>query len=790
MPESIRILVLEDDPDMRRQLQAVLEDEGYDVAAAGNGTEALAHVRKKPFDLVVADIRMEGMSGLDVIEQVQSESPAVRSLVITGYASEEDSIRAIQLGVGDYIRKPFRLADFLASVARRVAERRQEIERIEKEQGVRRMALGALRALVGAQPFERPLRAGELASQLASELGESPETCEELELVALIETLRARGLGAMVEWAAANPRVARIADSVNEPWNKVNLETRIVAVAVAAAALEREAEEEPASLAVELSRQKPGQFDPGVLEGLDRLRSGAPAGITGMEARHRRGLLTFGQALEQAGDVPGARAAYEILVEQPSREAVAAWLGLGRTAPSAEARPPLQKGVELARSLGPATAGSACLEAGLILLEIKDPAHIGLFEEAVRALGEMGFAAGEAQARLALARAQNKTSDEDLSAPLQILLRAEHQREYAACSRWLLPFLLERQASSASPLVERALARMITDFPGELARQIDRLSSPARVLLAQMAQQLGGDGAELLLGKLKADPAAAAVAATATPAAQPAQPRMPSVRILSLGAFEVYRGEERVDEADWKTKKVKYLFAYLCAHKERFVSEDVLIEEFWPDDFERGRRSLYSATSSLRRCLRPSYWQGELDTILRREGRLQLNPDLPTWHDLDELEDCLAQVHRASGTDQEAALDKARRVAQLYRGPYLDGCYMDWALTIRTRLESQVSALLFQLARHCYTARRFSEALEYVHRALEVDPCHQEGHLLAMHCFLTANRPEEAVRQFERAQRILRTELAMEPSIELLEAHQRALLSLSSSSGPQWAYPK
>ena len=73
---------------------------------------------------------------------------------------------------------------------------------------------------------------------------------------------------------------------------------------------------------------------------------------------------------------------------------------------------------------------------------------------------------------------------------------------------------------------------------------------------------------------------------------------------------------------------------------------------------------------------------------------------------------------------------------------------------------------------------RHGEAIETALRALEVDSCCQEAYRLLMRSYLETSRPEEAVRSFQQARSVLNTELRMEPSIELMELHQRALLSL------------
>ncbi|MEW6283259.1 MAG: BTAD domain-containing putative transcriptional regulator, partial [Candidatus Eremiobacterota bacterium] len=245
------------------------------------------------------------------------------------------------------------------------------------------------------------------------------------------------------------------------------------------------------------------------------------------------------------------------------------------------------------------------------------------------------------------------------------------------------------------------------------------------------------------------------------------------VKVYSLGPFEVYAGARPVDEQAWKTRKVRYLFAFLLAHGERPVSEDLIIEEFWPGESDRGRKNLYGATSTLRKVLAGD---SAVDPVLRMHGRLQINPVYPVWHDMVEFEAAIQASKQPA--DRCRALN---RCVRLYRGPYLDGCYMDWAIPLRTRIERQVEGALFELARHAVQEDRTPEACEHASRILEIDPCNQAAHLILMQAHLRSGRPEAAVRQFEQCRQVLRQELRMEPTIELLEAYHRARLSLSEA---------
>ena len=107
MPDDVDILVLEDDVELLHTLSEVLTDLGHRVEATTDSQRALELSLEKDFQVVVTDIRMAGMDGLQALERVQELLPEVRSLVITGFSSEVDTLRALRLGVSEYLLKPF-----------------------------------------------------------------------------------------------------------------------------------------------------------------------------------------------------------------------------------------------------------------------------------------------------------------------------------------------------------------------------------------------------------------------------------------------------------------------------------------------------------------------------------------------------------------------------------------------------------------------------------------------------------------------------------------------------------
>jgi two-component system response regulator PilR (NtrC family) len=105
--ESARILVVDDERSMREMLAILLKREGHDVSVAENGRTAIDLLNQRPFDLVVSDARMPDLDGLEVLRHARSINPSVIAIMVTAYGSP-DLLRGVaQLGVNDYVEKPF-----------------------------------------------------------------------------------------------------------------------------------------------------------------------------------------------------------------------------------------------------------------------------------------------------------------------------------------------------------------------------------------------------------------------------------------------------------------------------------------------------------------------------------------------------------------------------------------------------------------------------------------------------------------------------------------------------------
>lgn len=110
------ILVAEDQTDIRELLVMNLRSAGYEVSAVGDGREALEHFKQRPSDLLILDLMMPRMDGLEVCKALRAQGSAAPILMLTAKTTELDRVLGLELGADDYLTKPFSLAELLARV--------------------------------------------------------------------------------------------------------------------------------------------------------------------------------------------------------------------------------------------------------------------------------------------------------------------------------------------------------------------------------------------------------------------------------------------------------------------------------------------------------------------------------------------------------------------------------------------------------------------------------------------------------------------------------------------------
>ena len=101
-----RILVVEDDAEMRSLLKDFFEEDGFEIDSVSNGSEAFRKIAREPFDLIITDIRMPGLTGLDILPGIRKLQPEAPIIVITAFGSEEVQQKAFERGATSYLEKP------------------------------------------------------------------------------------------------------------------------------------------------------------------------------------------------------------------------------------------------------------------------------------------------------------------------------------------------------------------------------------------------------------------------------------------------------------------------------------------------------------------------------------------------------------------------------------------------------------------------------------------------------------------------------------------------------------
>jgi two-component system, OmpR family, phosphate regulon sensor histidine kinase PhoR len=119
-----RILIIDDEEGLRDMLVFGLSDRGFDVATARNGEEGVALIKEMPADVVLCDIMMPGMSGIDVLTRIKQLRPETMVVMVTGYATLDTAVSAMKRGAFDYVSKPYGLDQVLVLIQRALAARK------------------------------------------------------------------------------------------------------------------------------------------------------------------------------------------------------------------------------------------------------------------------------------------------------------------------------------------------------------------------------------------------------------------------------------------------------------------------------------------------------------------------------------------------------------------------------------------------------------------------------------------------------------------------------------------
>ena len=146
--ENLKVLVVDDEELVRKSLLKILKRDGIIGDGAEDGLVAVEMSKKIRYDIIICDIRMPGIDGIETIKRIKEKNPEIKTIIMTGYANNETPVRAIRLGVNDYIYKPFELEEFRICLMRNInlikleeKNRNLEYENIKHQQMV---AIGSM----------------------------------------------------------------------------------------------------------------------------------------------------------------------------------------------------------------------------------------------------------------------------------------------------------------------------------------------------------------------------------------------------------------------------------------------------------------------------------------------------------------------------------------------------------------------------------------------------------------------------------------------------------------------
>ncbi len=126
MGETTRILIIDDDENIRKVLTTILEDEGYDVESVDTAKKAIERTRRKFYNLALIDIRLPDMEGIELLTKMKNTTPKIRKIIITGYPTLQNAVEAVNRGADAYIMKPFDMEKVLEEIKDQLKKQQNE----------------------------------------------------------------------------------------------------------------------------------------------------------------------------------------------------------------------------------------------------------------------------------------------------------------------------------------------------------------------------------------------------------------------------------------------------------------------------------------------------------------------------------------------------------------------------------------------------------------------------------------------------------------------------------------
>ena len=132
-----KILIVDDDPKLRKTLFDILRDENYAPITASTGKEALSKIKEETPAVALIDLRLEDISGLEVMKGIKKYCSDIQCIVLTGYASQSSAIKAVNLGAYSYLQKPYDMEQLLVTIRRAIEKQEADVALRKSEERYR-----------------------------------------------------------------------------------------------------------------------------------------------------------------------------------------------------------------------------------------------------------------------------------------------------------------------------------------------------------------------------------------------------------------------------------------------------------------------------------------------------------------------------------------------------------------------------------------------------------------------------------------------------------------------------
>jgi two-component SAPR family response regulator len=720
-----RVLVVDDNRDMAKGIAMLLGEAGMNVQVAYSAKAALGVMDAEPVDLVLSDVRMPGMTGIDLLTDIRTRWPFTKVVLLTGYGSIDSAVDAMKRGACDYLTKPFD-NDALVDLVRR------KLAAASAPAAFDSAVVGDVMAAMSANDLQRGL------------------TC------ALEVLLRATGADDgeifLCEPEGGDPLLAAWAGSDGDALSeRVRFSMGVGYPGIVAAA------------GTPLWREGGLSDDPRYLR-----RTVVDAGIRSFVAvplpGERRALGSI-HLMSRRDDLSVAPVC--ALLERaagPISNAVRAGLGALRQAVDSAcasqpiddpAGQPLRAVLELMRQAAGARCGT------LALIDPRSGRPDRVVSTGATSLICSHIEAGAWAECPSMTAAHGFVGDPGRRQWPDYCRRGLPRRAWSPCC---LPLTVDGDLYGL----------VVLDF----GREGTEHATGRLVPLLTMAQQAAV--------RLRAHRTGVAVGAEGTTNAGGEEYLVPPLEVQCLGAFAVARGGRPISAEAFTRSKALHLLKLLVMKAGAPVHRDVLIEHLWPEAPPHlGANRLYGVVHDLRAAIECRRAGREWQYVRNGDDFYYLNMSAPIDVDVTRFRRLVARGmagSAGSAEDSGPAMECLEQAVALYRGDlFADDLAGEWCEAEREELKASFVVALERLAELYLNRGRPADALECVRRAACAQPFRDDLVLARMRILMSCGRSSEALAAYTDHRDLLRDELDAEPSADLRSLHRELVASLRES---------